>query len=204
MQDMHFRGYAQMGQRPVSLLRTNHCRQWFALGDESHGNRIHAVPCIFGGKAFPFEDVPKMPAAVGTYDLGPTSVGIWDTFDAVGKMLVKAWPAAAAVKLVFRMIDGQVALAANERAVIFMVGVFAGVWVLGPFVMNHVAFCIVEWIVLRHFADRSKERILWNCFSFILRGMTISAKWPPRHGKVPAQFRCYVEGNGLNSRWLEN
>lgn len=204
MQDMHSTCHAQIGPWRFALLPTNHFRQWFSFGNESHRNRVHAVPRVFGREPFAFEDVPEVSSAVGTDDFGAAPIDIGDTFDALGKMFVEAGPAAAAVELVFRVIDGQVALTANERAVVLVVGVFAGVRVLGPLMMNHVAFGVVEWIILRHITYRSYRACFMGLLSlYILRSMAISATRPLPAARVRAQFRCSFGRNGLNSRWFE-
>lgn len=131
---------------------------------------------VFLGKAFPFKDVPQVASAVGTHNFGSTSVGVGDSFHAIGKMFVKAWPAAAAMEFGFRVIDGQIALAADERSVVLVVGVFARVRVFSPLVMNHVAFGVVQLVVLSHMTASIKRfPFSSTTLPFILRSTALSA-----------------------------
>lgn len=186
----------------VVLMRTDDFRQRFAFGNESHRNRVHAVTRVFDGKPFSFKDVPQVPSAVGTYDFRAASVDIRDTLHGVGKMLVKAGPAAAAVELIFRVIDRHVALTANECAIVLVIDVFARVWVLGSLIMNHVTFGVVQWVVLRHVAAQSSERVRSQDYPSILRSMTVSAMRFVGSTGFPVQFRCFLCKVGLNKWWI--
>ena len=68
------------------------------LRHEPDGQRIDAVPGIFGRHLLAVEDMAQMPAAFCTQNFLAQAIGICLGFNGTRKMVVKAGPTATGVK----------------------------------------------------------------------------------------------------------
>ena len=109
---------------------------------------VDAVPCVFGRKAFAFENVSQMAAAICADDFNAPSVGIGHTLYRAGNFVVKRRPAAVRFKLVLRTIKRCVATAANVCAGFFMICVFTGERTFGAFAEYDPFFFGCKWVEL--------------------------------------------------------
>ena len=113
-------------RRPFSLLISllisllGRWLRWFfhrrrdlgSFGVKLHRNRIDTVAGILFGDPFPHKNMAQMTATVLAENLGSVPVRIENFFDRLGNFVVKARPAAVAVKLVFGQIQRGVAASA--------------------------------------------------------------------------------------------
>ena len=117
------------------------------LGYKIQRDGVDTVACVFACHPFPFEDVSQMPAAVGTDDLRPPSVGIGHLFDRALKGIIEARPSRTRIKLCSRGKERCITLAADIGAILFMIPVFPCKRILRSFVQDDTFFLFVQYIV---------------------------------------------------------
>jgi hypothetical protein len=110
--------------------------------NKADGERINAVAGVFFRKALALKDMPKVALAVGTDDFNAAhaKVVVFVAQYGTGNFVVERGPPATAVKLVFRLIEGSVAAAADKSPRCFVVPIFAGKGALRSFFCDHMVF----------------------------------------------------------------
>ena len=91
-------------------------RQFAAFGNEPDGKGVDAVAGVLLRKAFAFEDVAQVAAAVSADYLGATAIRVGTAFDAAGIFFIEAGPAAARLEFCLRRVKRVVAAPADKRA----------------------------------------------------------------------------------------
>jgi hypothetical protein len=81
-----------------------------------------------------------MPVAVGAYDLNPTAISIQKTFHSPFNLIIKTWPTAVGIKLIFRSVQWCVTLLAMVGARGFVVCVFSSEGAFGTLVDDDAFF----------------------------------------------------------------
>ena len=87
--------------REDGLFRAFGCFFWY----ECKRQGIDAMPRVFLGEAFAFEDMPQMGPAGGADDFRPVAVRIGAAEHGAGHGVVKGRPAASGVELVARAVE---------------------------------------------------------------------------------------------------
>lgn len=120
---------------------------------EPNRKRIDAVPSVFRGHSLACENVSKVSTAVFASDFdSPHPVrNVNVPLDRTLDFVIERGPAAVAVKFVARTIEWGVATAADERALLFVVQIFARPRPLRAFLGDDVFFLLCELIPIFHF-----------------------------------------------------
>ena len=108
------------------------------------------MPNIFLGETLTLENVAEMTLAVRTDDFDPSAVRVGMTGDCIVDFVIEAWPAPVADKFVLGAVERGIALAAKIQAGIFGQRVAPITGRLGAFVKEHIAFLLIELIVVTH------------------------------------------------------
>jgi hypothetical protein len=74
------------------------------IPNEPQGQRIHTVTRVFGCEAFAQKHVSQMGVATSTAYFCSFTVGVGQTLYGSWDFVVKTWPAAAGVKLIFAFV----------------------------------------------------------------------------------------------------
>ena len=119
--------------REDGLFRAFGCFFWYEFKRQG----IDAMPRVFWGEAFAFEDMPQMGPAGGADDFRPVAVRIGAAEHGAGHGVVKGRPAASGVELVRRAVQRRATLFATVSSFSFKTVVFAGERRFGSFADDH-------------------------------------------------------------------
>lgn len=143
-----------MPQEQQGGSRSDRGGNWLSGGDESHRDRIDAVPSIFWRQTLAFEYVPQVPATIFAQNFDAAPVGIDLASHSTLEAIVEAGPAASGIKFIVRSIELGIASSTEIGADAIIVVQLTTSRSLGSFVDDDPSFFVgkrIQWCGHRRF-----------------------------------------------------